>query len=46
MEQLSDDPTYTRFVKGLGYRELKQRRFWATHVNRKLGLLPYYMPWR
>ena len=27
-------------------RELKQRRFWATHVNRKWGLLPFYMPWR
>ena len=25
-------------------RELKQRRFWATHVNRKWGLLPFYMP--
>ena len=22
------------------------RRFWATHVNRNWGLLPYYMPWR
>ena len=27
-------------------RELEQRRFWATHVNRKWGLLPFYMPWR
>ena len=27
-------------------RELKQRRFWATHVNRKWGFLPFYMPWR
>ena len=27
-------------------RDLKQRRFWATHVNRKWGLLPFYMPWR
>ena len=26
------------------FRELKQRRFWATHVNRKWGLLPFYMP--
>ena len=25
-------------------RELKRRRFWATHVNRKWGLLPFYMP--
>ena len=25
-------------------RELKQRRFWATHVNRKSGSLPFYMP--
>ena len=25
-------------------RELKQRRFWATHVNRKWGPLPFYMP--
>ena len=25
-------------------RELKQRRFSATHVNRKWGLLPFYMP--
>ena len=27
-------------------RDLKQRRFWATHVNRKWGALPFYMPWR
>ena len=27
-------------------RELKQRRSWATHVNRKWGLLPFYLPWR
>ena len=27
-------------------RELKQRRFWATHVNQKWGLLPFYMPGR
>ena len=27
-------------------RDLKQRRFWAKHVNRKWGLLPFYMPWR
>ena len=26
-------------------RELKQRRFWATHINRKWDLLPFYMPW-
>ena len=25
-------------------RDLKRRRFWATHVNRKWGLLPFYMP--
>ena len=25
-------------------RELKQRRFWATHVNRKWGPLPFYIP--
>ena len=25
-------------------RELKRRRFWAMHVNRKWGLLPFYMP--
>ena len=25
-------------------RRLRQRRFWATHVNRKWGLLPFYMP--
>ena len=25
-------------------RELKQRRFWATHVNRKWGLFPFYTP--
>ena len=25
-------------------RDLKQRRFWARHVNRKWGLLPFYMP--
>ena len=25
-------------------RELKQRRFWAKHVNRKWGPLPFYMP--
>ena len=24
--------------------ELKQRRFWATHVNRKLGLVPFNIP--
>ena len=27
-------------------RELKQRRFWATDVNRKWGLFPCSMPWR
>ena len=27
-------------------RELKQRRFWRTHVNRKWAFLPFYMPWR
>ena len=27
-------------------RELKQRRFWATHVKRKWGLLTIYRPWR
>ena len=27
-------------------RELKQRRFWATHVNRKWVLFPSNMPWR
>ena len=27
-------------------RKLKQRRFWATHVNRKWAFLPFYMPWR
>ena len=26
-------------------RELKQRRFWATQVNWKWGLTPFYMPW-
>ena len=26
-------------------RELKQRRFWATYVNRKWGFLSFYMPW-
>ena len=26
--------------------ELKQRRFCATHFNRKWGLLPFSMPWR
>ena len=30
----------------LPIKDLKQRRFWATHVNRKWGLLPFYMPWR
>ena len=25
-------------------RELKRRRFWAMHVNRKWGLLPFYVP--
>ena len=24
--------------------ELKQRRFWATHVNQKLGLVPFNFP--
>ena len=28
------------------YRELKQRRFWAMHVNRKWGLFLYNMTWR
>ena len=27
-------------------RELKQRRFWATDVNRKWGIFPLNMPWR
>ena len=27
-------------------RDLTQRRFWAAQVNRKWGLLPFYMPWR
>ena len=27
-------------------RELKQRRFWATHVNRKWGLFHFKPPWR
>ena len=26
-------------------RQLKQRRFWATHVNRKWGIFPLNMPW-
>ena len=29
-----------------GNRELKQRCFWAMHVNRKWGLVTIYMPWR
>ena len=27
-------------------RELKQRRFWATHFNRKWGLFHFKSPWR
>ena len=27
-------------------REPQQRHFWATHVHRKWGLPPFYMPWR
>ena len=27
-----------------GVKELKQRRFWVTHVNRKWGLFPFYTP--
>lgn len=27
-------------------REIKQRRFWATEVNHKWGLFPFYIPWR
>ena len=26
-------------------RELKQRRFWVTHVNGKWGFFPFNMPW-
>ena len=29
-----------------GMGALKQRRFWATHFNRKWVLLPFSMPWR
>ena len=25
--------------------ELKQRQFWATHVNRKWNIFPFYMSW-
>ena len=37
--------------KSCGFKSIRiradgQRRFWATHVNRKWGLLPFYMPWR
>ena len=27
-------------------REPQQRHFWETHVHRKWGLPPFYMPWR
>ena len=36
----------TIFAVPFTIRKLKQRRFWATHVNRKWGLLHFYMPWR
>ena len=32
-------------VSWLIIRELKQNRFWATHVNRKWGLFPLNMLW-
>ena len=35
---------YVALCHAKDIRELKQRRFWATHVNRKWGLLPFYMP--
>ena len=31
---------------GGGNREFKQRRFWATHVNRKWSIFPFNTPWR
>ena len=34
-----------RFAR-LDIRELKQRRFWATHVNRKWAFFSFSMPWR
>ena len=36
----------TSWNSNWGNRELKQRCFWAMHVNRKWGLLTIYMPWR
>ena len=36
----------TIFAVPFTIRKLKQRRFWATHVNRKWSLLHFYMPWR
>ena len=33
-------------VSWLDNSELKQKRFWATHVNRKWGLFPLNMLWR
>ena len=34
-----------RGLESPGNRELKQPRFWATHVNRKWGIFPFNMPW-
>ena len=36
--------TWWRCICHIG--ELKQRHFWATHVNRKLGLFHFKAPWR
>ena len=36
----------TSWNSNRGNRELKQRCFWAMHVNRKWGLLTIYMLWR
>ena len=36
----------TSWNSNRGDMELKQRCFWAMHVNRKWGLLTIYMPWR
>ena len=36
---------YSPVYWGVDIRELEQRHFWATHVNRKRSIFPFNMPW-